>query len=268
MRHFITATAAWDQLPHAPQLYGPFHLVCLLIAAPAAVFAAWRLQHCSARQGRCLLRAVWLFLVLGEVYKQLYLLAASGGQFSYWYLPFQLCSMPLYLCPAALQRRWPRLRQAACAFLCGYSALGGLLTLLFPEDLLRRSLTLTLHGFAWHLALLFLGCWLGFSGYGQSESLRKSCGGASALFLVCAGAALCLNLALWEPSGHTINLFYLGPMPNTQPVFSLLARAWGWLGCLPVYLLCVWGGGLLFLTLFVRLRKKTTFRPAAARTGS
>ena len=238
-------------------LYGPFHLAWILLGVPAALFIACRLRRLRPKQGQRLLLLLWAFMAASEIWKQLYLLHLNNGQLQYWYLPFQLCSMPLYLCPVAALARPGHLKSAVCTFLCGYSLLGGLLTLAFPEDILSRTAALAWHGMAWHILLIFLGCWLGLSGWGADGIVRQRLCGAAAVYLLCAAAALALNFLLWEPSGHDVNFFYLGPMPSGQPVFWRITEKYGWLVNLPCYLAAeIVGGSLLALPFLQKTRRR------------
>ena len=39
-----------------------------------------------------------LFMLSGEIWKQLTLtFILGGGQYNWWYFPFQLCSIPMYI---------------------------------------------------------------------------------------------------------------------------------------------------------------------------
>lgn len=243
--------------PAALHMYGVFHLLWVLLGIPAAVAVAYGLRKMDGGAGKRFLTALWIVFFVSEIYKQLYLTFAVGhGEYQYWYFPFQLCSMPLYLCLPAAYAKPGKFKSALCTFLCGFSILGGLLTLAFPEDLMNRPLSLTLHGFTWHILLIFLGCWLGFSGYGCTGRYRHNFLGACLVYLVCATLALGLNFALWEPSSQGINMFYLGPMPSTQPVFSAITEKIGWLGNLPIYMACEMLGCFLFSAPFAVYRNR------------
>ncbi len=273
------------------RLFGPFHLIFTAIGVPlaigGAVMAANLCKNARKKPGahsfpentvfyqnRCqkTLLLLWTIFILMELWKQLALERYVGSGERYWYIPFQLCSMPLYLCPIAGFCRKSRLKQAVCCFLSGYSLLGGFLTLAFPEDILIRPLPFAVHGFVWHLLLILLGVFLVLTGYGKTQSpLPDSVcrvGPLSAVWdagwvmLVCSCIALTLNLLLWEPSGHSINLFYLGPMPNSQPVFCEICKRYGWGITAICYLACCTAGGDL-LCLPYQLKKLSSHKKAA-----
>ena len=61
-----------------------------------AAFAASRLAE---PKQNLLLNILAVLLPLSEIWKQLLLTAGNGGSYLWWYFPFQLCSMPLYLLP-------------------------------------------------------------------------------------------------------------------------------------------------------------------------
>ena len=68
-----------------------------------------------------------ILMLCSEIWKQLTLtVAIGGGKYIWWYFPFQLCSIPMYI---LLVYPWLRRRNARLtllAFLMSYSLLGGI----------------------------------------------------------------------------------------------------------------------------------------------
>ncbi|MEG0369488.1 MAG: hypothetical protein RR593_05755, partial [Hungatella sp.] len=97
MQHWIEQTALPMTVP-AP--YSPFHLLFSLIGILLAVFFAYIFsRHLQKKQLKILLFFCGILLAFSEVYKQLFLYYVVGqGCYDWWYFPFQLCSLPMYLC--------------------------------------------------------------------------------------------------------------------------------------------------------------------------
>ena len=93
----LLTLTAWSMTP--PAVWSPFHLAFMLIGILLAAFAAWKLRTRSEAFRLHLLFACGVFLAFSEVYKQLFLYYIENNQhYDWWYFPFQLCSLPMYLC--------------------------------------------------------------------------------------------------------------------------------------------------------------------------
>ena len=131
LEQWISATA-WPMTP--PSAYGSFHLLFLCFGLGISAALAYRLRRCSAVCCRRILLGVGLFLIVCEAYKLLFYYFVIGhGSFQWWVFPFQLCSIPMYLCLAANLVRKEHTRSAIYTFLCAYNLLGGFLALLEPS---------------------------------------------------------------------------------------------------------------------------------------
>ena len=182
-----------------------------------------------------------LFLCL-EAAKQLYLWQVYfGGSYDVWYLPFQLCSMPLYLCLL-----YPLLKTPAATFLQDFGFLGGLMALLYHEGFTEQGRRfLAVHGFVWHVGMLALALWIGKRGL--SDPSGKGFLRAVLLFLVLAAAAVGLNV-IFHPWGNC-DMFYLSPYHvSAQPVFREIDLAAGRpLGMLIYLFFVVLGAGIVHI---------------------
>ena len=98
-------------------LFGGFHIILTIVSVLAAVMAAWfaaRFVPGSASSGGVvagvdpknskrrldmILLLTGMLLAMLETFKQIYLYFSSGSSaYDWWYFPFQLCSVPMYLC--------------------------------------------------------------------------------------------------------------------------------------------------------------------------
>ena len=216
---------AWPMTP--PQPYSAFHLLFAVLGTGLSALLARALARRFRDRPRARLRLLFacgLILALSEIYKQLFLFwIVNRGVYDWWYFPFQLCSLPMYLClilPLCTQR----LRRILYTFLYSYNLLGALMAFLEPSGLMHPYWTLTLHGFFWHLILIFLGLFLAFSG--SADPSPRGFLGATALFFAGCGIATAVNV-LSHPFGAA-DMFYISPyFPNTQIVFSRIADRFG-----------------------------------------
>ena len=218
-----------------------------------------------------------IFFFVLELAKQL-ALYQRFGYYNVWYVPFQLCSMPIWLCPvlawmgrgrgsAAGMRALPgdrsgvsgpgapvdlegarmpgaALGTAICTFLVDYGILGGVAALAvhdgftFPDAPL-----LTAHGYVWHVAMLVLA--VAVLVWGKADFSLRGFGRAAGLFLGLAFVAFLLCVAL-HPFGDC-DMFYISPYHlSVQPVFHDVDAAIGRGPGIVLYLFAVcFGAGIV-----------------------
>ena len=168
-----------------------------------AAFAASRLAE---PKQNLLLNILAILLPLSEIWKQLLLTAGNGGSYLWWYFPFQLCSMPLYLlplrqlllagqsrCRTAQKTKAPKdicstvpdsdsRKPQVCVFmirtltdfLADFSLLAGIFAFADQTGMRYALPALTLHSYLWHFIMIFLGLFLHLSGSSPKSAVNKS----------------------------------------------------------------------------------------------
>lgn len=241
---------AWTMVP--PKPYSRFHILLTASGALSAVlFAAYfsgQTVHKEAAGAKetfsgHILFSCGLLLAAMEICKQGFLFfIENDGRFNWWYFPFQLCSVPMYLCLG-----WPLLRSDAlkktfAGFIQDFGLLGGIMALAVPPGLMHPYWIMTLHGFIWHFILIFLGLYCAMSrltDFGPKGFLR-----ILPLFFVCCLIAIAINV-LAGP-GADADMFYLSPYhPSSQPVFHRISVILGILPGMLLYILSMVLGGFL-----------------------
>ena len=253
LEKFIELTA-WEIT--APRAYGPFHLTFTFVGIALCVFLAWKLRKVGEKGNKIILLSVGIFLLLTEVYKQLfYFYHMENNEYAYWIFPFQLCSVPMYLCIIAALIRPGRLQSGMYCFMTTFNLLGGLMAFIEPSGIIHEHLTLLLHAFIWHMSLIFVGFYLIASG--RCAKTKKDFKYAVITFLALAVVAFLINLILWVPSEGTINMFFVGPRNSSLAVFSWIAKTFGWYVSTLIYLpvVCL-GAYLIFLPVHLYYKKK------------
>lgn len=225
--NYILEPTAWPMEPTAPG--SVFHLALSFILISLALLLAWKLRHLGEPQAIRLLTGLGILLFCCELYKQLFIYyIENNGHYNWWYFPFQLCSLPMYLC-LFLPFLTARKRALLFTFMYQYNLLGALLVFAEPSGLMHPYWTLTLHGFFWHGILVFIGFFILFSGRTSSgnDVFLKT----TALFLSCCAIAAGINVLSRQvalPPWQDADMFYISPFyPNTQIVFHQIAERFG-----------------------------------------
>lgn len=222
-----------------PQPYGIFDLSITIIGVAFSIFFALRpVKSDASLQKRLFFTGI--FLAVSELFKQFFLyFAVNGSQFDWWYFPFQLCSVPMYLA-LFLPLVSAKYQAVFLTFIQDFGLLGGVMALLEPSGLLHPYLLLTLHGLVWHFLLIFmaLSCAV-WRSEGKKNAGFPAC---LPLFILCCVLATAINI-LSHPYGNA-DMFYISPYyPNGQIVFHQISLHIGVLAGNLLYLLSVIFGG-------------------------
>ena len=185
-----------------------------------------------------------IVMLASELWKQYTLtFLLGGGNYNWWYFPFQLCSIPMYVCLFLPWIRSRRLLQALTAFLVDFGMLGGIFAFFDTSGMHYGYVPLTVHSFTWHNLLIILGLTAARSF--PTASGWRDYAGAAILYLVCCLTATALNLTL-DRLG-TINMFYINPnYPMTQKVFSSIAAVLGNTAGIFIYIGSALAGAAIF----------------------
>lgn len=181
------------------------------------------------------IKKIGLLLIGMEIYKQLfYYYIIGNGFYNVWIFPFQLCSMPMYLC-VIYSFIGKRGKGLILDFFMSYSLLGGIAAFFDPSGMITNYWLLTLHGFLWHLILIFLGI---FSGLRLKQRKMGKFIDATLLFFGLAIVAQFINWVLH--SYGSINMFYISLWePMSQIVFKDIAKTYGQVCSVILYIVAI-----------------------------
>ncbi len=241
----LLSKTAWPM--EIPLPYSPFHFIIFGLCLATAIFAAFLLRKKkSPTSVTRILLITGLILLFGELYKQAFcFIYLRAYDYMYWIVPFQLCSIPMYLCLALPFIRKESLRKIILTFLTDFGLLGAIGTMVDPSGIFHGFWALTMHGILWHAILVFIAAFILFTGsfdHSKSAYFRTL-----PLFAICCLIAEIINVCLHRFG--EINMFYISPYEmSTQLVFSDIDH---WLGRplgIAIYLVCVIiGGGMIHL---------------------
>ncbi len=171
---------------------------------------------------------IGLLLMASELWKQLTLtFVLNDGMYQWSYIPFQLCSMPMYLCIligiSARVQYIRAIRRACILFLADYTLMSGVVTFLDTSGLHYGFAPLTIHSYVWHIVIAGVGI---YSGLMLAKSGRVAVWDflpCTVMFLILCAAAEALNLGL-DRYG-VVDMFYINPHYYVnQIVFNELAH--------------------------------------------
>ena len=211
--------------------------------------------------------ACGILMFCSEIWKQFTLtFAIGGGSYIWWYFPFQLCSIPMYILLAYPWLRGSSARKTLLMFLMCYCLLGGIAVFADTSGLHYPLKALTVHSYLWHILLIILGITAGITYIRLLRSNEKKAlfsrtlitafplrpfVYSSLLYLSCCLIAEFLNLSL-DRFG-TINMFYINPDYQMQQIiFRDLIPVIGNTNTLLLYIASTVSGALI-LFLFWKL---------------
>lgn len=230
--------AAWQMIPWSP--YSVQHITLSVMG----IFFAWlAARKFSSHQSFRVLFSCGILLSLMELYKQGFLyFIVNSCCYDWWYFPFQLCSIPMYLCLMLPFIRSQRIYRAVMTFLRDYSLLGGFPALAVPPGLIHPYWTLTLHGFFWHFILIFIGLFCTMCDDCRRSEHRFA--DTLPIFFCCCAIAFFINTVMGPEADA--DMFYISPYhPSSQPVFDQISLHLGIMPGIVIYLAAVLCGGFL-----------------------
>lgn len=213
----------------------------------------FRLRSLPDRTADRILFACGLFLAVSETYKQLFLYYfINHRSYDWWFFPFQLCSLPMYLCLLLPFIKDRTVKTTLYTFMQDYNLLGGIAALLVPEGFLGIHWTLSVHGYVWHTMLILIGIFIFLTG--RSALSGKGFARTIPVFVICCCIATLINI--YAPGHGRADMFYISPYyPTTQIIFHDIALRIGILPANLLYLAVICLGGYVVHRAFRRISR-------------
>lgn len=240
--YLLSFLEATSMRTYTPSLLGFVHIYSFVVIIFLAVLAAIFARRMSEKKRMRLIISLGWVLAAMEIYKQLFnYYIVNDGAFDLWIIPFQLCSVPMYLC-ILLPFVSKKMQDTMLTFMAGFTFVSAMAALIYPADMLKPYTSLTAHGFIWHGILLFISLLIGISG--MADFTWKGFLRSVLLFLILAATAVAINIATELlpssgsiASGSYANMFYLSPYhPSYQPFVSSLEESYGRLPAMAAYI--------------------------------
>ena len=218
-----------------PGMFSWFHILwlVLMVLFCVAMCRLFARKH-DARTDRIVVGTLAVTLLLGEIFKQLFLFYVIADHSIAWgEFPFQMCSMPMYLCPIAVFCGNERVKRAAYGFMMCFNLLGGFAGVFEPSGVFLEQVPLTVHAIAWHYSLVFLAFYIIFSH--RAGHTKEDYFDIVKLFVLLCFIAFVINTLIGITVGEEANMFFVGPNPTTIIVFNSIAAKFGWTASTAIY---------------------------------
>lgn len=205
--------------PEKPQPYGYFHIIWLIIAAIGVIIALNISKKHNKKRDDIVVFSICSFLLLTEIYKQIFLYKGSGDRYNWGSFPFQLCSIPMYLGTIGPFIRNEKVKNTIYKYLAYTGTIGGLAIMLIPNVCLSKLAFLSMHSMLWHSVLVFLGFYL-IRSRDLGKTIFKGTLAPGMILFVVMSIALILNFALYpiaQKNGHGFNMISLSYYQKNDP---------------------------------------------------
>jgi len=246
----------WLAVPmERPQSYSAFHLIFTFVGITVAIVLAFLLRKLNDKQNRILLGVIGGALAISEIIKILFTnQIINNGNFAWWVFPFQLCSIPMYLCIICAFVKNEKFNSFLYEFLFAITLTTAIMPFVEPSGLHKDYIFLTLHSYIWHLTLIFLGFYMYFSKRACTNKYGFLKG--MAVFGIVTIVAFILNLSIRQPG---FNAFYMSPfVPSQIIVFDKIYLTAGWFVANLVYVIAILAAcsGVYYLAYLFRCKRK------------
>jgi len=227
-----------------PVSFGWYHFMCLGIVIAITVLFCIKLRDCSDKTFRFITLIGWIIIVLLEIMKQfIFTYSVENNKivadFQWYAFPYQLCSSPLYILPFVAFMKDCKLREFFTSFISTFSLFGGLVVLIYPNDVFIETTAINIQTMIHHGLQVVFGIWYAvhFRARGGIKYFLKSI----PVFIVMLAIAVLLNETLGAhivSTGENFSMFYVSShVENHLPILSMVYTAVPWFVFLLIYII-------------------------------
>lgn len=197
-------------------------LLCLGLIAVAAVLVFFM----KKAKKTTVITTIGIVLAVNEVTKQVFMQQIYTS-YSWSDVPFQLCSIPMYLCLAYPFAK--KFRIVIENFLRSFGLLGAIVAFAMPYDVFAKYIVLSIQSIVWHEILLVVGLYCIAAAPKDKKLKANDIGNNALLYLALALVAIVINAALANVSSGTANMFFLGPSKPYTVILDDIYESSGWI---------------------------------------
>lgn len=242
-----------------PMSYGWFHLMWILLSF-VAIFILYKIRNkYDEKQLKIVLSIYGIIVFILELLKQIswaYDLNTNTWSYSWYSAPFQLCTMPIYMCLICLFLKKNKLRDYLLSFICFYTILGSIATMIMPDSCFVSEILINIHTMYLHCGSFVISIYLLMN---EIKPTKDNFIGSFKVFMACVSFALLLDISFYKLGfigNETFNMFYISPyFPSTLPVFSMIYDKVPYLIFLLIYILSL-SLGAYIVYLVVKMPKR------------
>ena len=107
-----------------PPAYGTVHILLIVVGLTLCISLAWLCRKFDEKKNKILLLTFSGVLIASEIFKQLFLYFVLCNNSICWgEFPFQMCSLPMYLCPIAVLSKNKRVQNVCYGYMMCFNLL-------------------------------------------------------------------------------------------------------------------------------------------------
>ena len=216
-----------DTQMNVPQLYGAYHIFCLLLTGVLTVYAVRRSRHDDERKVRRVVFLTAAVVALLEVYKQINFTFGDGTAapaYQWYAFPWQFCSTPMFVGLLTGIFRMGRIHNALCAYLSTYAVFAGAAVMFYPVTVFTGTVGINIQTMVCHGSMVVIGGYL--LGSGHVEMKPRTVLRAMPVFAICVALASIMNHVAHVNGITDFNMFFISPHGKCDlPVYSVIHEA-------------------------------------------
>lgn len=247
-----------------PGLFSPFHFISLLIIIVSTILVSKIFKNCSYLTYKKIIIFSWLFLVILEIIKQLvksfYYGPPSYWEYSFYNLPFHLCSTIYYIAPILLfmnKDKHPKIYNALIGFMGIFVLMAGSIVILYNDIVMSEMLFTNIQSMAHHGVQVILGVFIVV--WNKKQYNFKTFLSSLIVLAIFTIIALLINIII-APFGG-IDMFYVNPYEITVlPIGSYIQENFGFIPYFIVYLIVIILGGFITYSIEILSIHKFNFK--------
>ncbi len=225
-----------------PGLFSLFHIISLVVIIGLTVLISYLFRNSTRKTYKRIILTGWIILLILEVIKQVvksfYYGDPSYFKYSFYHLPFHLCSTIYYIVPILLftdSEKHKALHDALTGFMCFFVLYAGIGVIFYNEIVMSTLLYTNIQTMIHHGMQVVLGVFMIV--WNRNNINFKTFLHGLIVLGIFTVLAIIVNVAL-TPISDGIDMFYVNPIKNTSlPVVGVIQEKYGFVLYLIVYLL-------------------------------
>ena len=248
-----------------PGLFSLFHIVFLVIIVSMTVFISIRFKNCSEKTYKKIILICWIICLIMESIKQIVKSFVYGSpsyfKYSFYDLPFHLCSLIYYIAPVLIFVKREKASfpyDSLSWFMAIFSLFGGVIVILFNSIVMSTLLYTNIQTMIHHGIQVLLGVFI--VTWNRKRLNIYSFLKSLVILSVYTILAILINVLI-TPVSNGIDMFYVNPYEvSVIPVINEIHRNVGFIPYLMVYLLLIILMGFITYMVEVLIVNKFNFR--------
>ena len=218
----------WKTVPHP--YYSPLHFVAIgimLVFFALGIVLGIKAKGSSKSRDKAMSILGFVFVAL-EIFKIVFRIIVKEGA-DLTLIPFQICSIPMYLLPFIYFMKEGKLKQAFIGYVSFQSFTSAFFYFVKPAAAMTTAyVAITVHSILWHSLMVASGVYAMIA-YGLlTKEGFKTLVYSYILWVVTVAIAVILNIVIIKANPTTkMNLFYIAQNPNAPfnyPILSILFK--------------------------------------------